>query len=86
MIRDMQARGLTVAEPELDAQERWTEHVYDVYAMTLLADSDAWWVRQTPQPDGSVRKRALIYVGGAPQYRDLCDGVAQQGYTGFALS
>lgn len=85
MIRHLRDHGLTRAEPDPEHQDRWTRHVYEVYAKTLLADSDAWWVKETRQPDGSVQKRALIYVGGAPQYRDLCEDVARKGYEGFVL-
>ena len=72
-------------EPLPDYQERWTELVYQIYSKTLLADSDAWWVKTTPLPDGSVRRRALIYIGGAPEYREQCRLVAQSGYEGFQL-
>ena len=37
---------------------------------TLLADSDAWWVKTTQRPDGSLQRRALIYIGGVVDVPD----------------
>lgn len=85
MIGYMHGRGLQYAEPRIEAQEQWTEQVYRVYAKTLLADSDAWWVKTTTNPDGTLRRRALIYVGGAPEYREFCEKVADAGYEGIEL-
>jgi cyclohexanone monooxygenase len=86
MIGYLRAHGLCSCEPAPDYQERWTAKCYDDYAKTLLADSDAWWAKTTTLPDGTVRRRALIYVGGAPEYRDLCDQIAARGYEGFQLA
>ncbi|MBT2304867.1 NAD(P)/FAD-dependent oxidoreductase [Variovorax paradoxus] len=86
MLVYMRDNRLTSSEPVPHYEEDWTRHVYDVYAQTLLADTDAWWVRTTRNPDGSIRRRALIYVGGAPDYRERCAKVAANGYEGFALA
>jgi cyclohexanone monooxygenase len=85
MIDHMQRNRLEYAEADPDYQTAWTEQVYHVYAKTLLADSDAWWARVTQNPDGTVTKRALIYVGSAPDYREQCDKAAENGYEGFVL-
>jgi (2,2,3-trimethyl-5-oxocyclopent-3-enyl)acetyl-CoA 1,5-monooxygenase len=86
MIEHMNSNGLEYAEAEPEYQAAWTEQVYQVYAKTLLADSDAWWARVTQNPDGTVTKRALIYVGSAPDYRSQCEKAAENGYEGFVLS
>lgn len=85
MIGYMHTQGLGYSEPDPTYQEQWTERVYQDYAKTLLVDSDAWWVKVTQLPDGGVRRRALIYVGGAPEYRQHCEKVAANGYDGFIL-
>ncbi|WP_168787917.1 flavin-containing monooxygenase [Paraburkholderia aromaticivorans] len=86
MIEHMHCNGFEYAEADPDYQAAWTEQVYQVYAKTLLADSDAWWARVTQNPDGTVTKRALIYVGSAPDYRSQCEKAAENGYEGFVLS
>ena len=85
LIDWMTQRGCSRIEPLPEFEERWTARVYDEYAKTLLADSDAWWVKTSRNPDGSLRRRALIYVGGAPEYRALCEDVARKGYEGFDI-
>ena len=85
MIDHMHRNRLEYAEADPDYQAAWTEQVYQVYAKTLLADSDAWWARVTQNPDGTVTKRALIYVGSAPDYRSQCENAAENGYEGFVL-
>jgi cyclohexanone monooxygenase len=85
MIGRMREQGLTCSEPLVEYQEQWTQHVYDIYSKTLLAESDAWWVKTTVNSDGSLRRRALIYVGGAPEYRERCAQIAEKGYEGFKL-
>ena len=85
MLEHLRARDFDYAEPALDYQERWTEQVYEDYAKTILTESDAWWMKVTRGPDGRERRRALIYIGGAPEYRAHCDRVAANGYEGFVL-
>ncbi|MDM0084732.1 NAD(P)/FAD-dependent oxidoreductase [Variovorax sp. J31P179] len=86
MIGWMRKNDKTYAEPIESYQEKWTTRVYEDYAKTLLADTDgAWWVKTTEQPDGTVRRRALVYIGGAPEYRKFCEDVALAGYEGFDL-
>ena len=86
MLAHMRGRGLVLSEPAAQYQDEWTQHVYEVYAKTLLAESDAWWVKTTKNADGSTTRRALIYVGGAPEYRARCAEVAANGYEGFVLA
>jgi cyclohexanone monooxygenase len=85
MIKYLRDRGSALVEPDTSYQERWTEKVYEDYAKTLLRDTDAWWVKTTTGPDGQVRRRALIYIGSAPEYRALCDEMAAKGYEGFVV-
>ena len=85
MIEYMRDKDYSVAETLPEHQEQWTAYVYEMYSKTLLRDSDAWWVKTTHHPDGSVTRRALIFVGHAAEYRALCERVAEQEYEGFAL-
>lgn len=86
MITYMQQRGLRLSEPTREAEEAWTEAVYADFARTLMADTNAWWIRTSVRPDGTVVKRTLVYVGGGPEYRKRCAEVAYANYHGFELS
>ena len=83
MIGHMVENGLNASEPQEAAQEQWTARVYEDFSRTLLTEADAWWVKVRNHPDGSQTRRALIYVGDAPIYREFCEGVAAKDYEGF---
>lgn len=85
MIGYMQARGLTLSEPEQAAEDEWTESIYREFERTLMADTNAWWIKTSVKPDGTTVKRTLVYVGGGPQYRERCAQVAYADYEGFEL-
>lgn len=86
MISYMQARGLTSSEPSERAEQRWTEEVYRDFSRTLLAEANAWWVKTTERPDGTVERRTLVHVGGGPEYRKRCEQVAYKNYEGFEMA
>lgn len=86
MLIYMKQRGLLLSEPRQDAEEAWTQSVYADFARTLMADTNAWWIKTSIRPDGTVVKRTLVYVGGGPEYRKKCSEVAYAGYEGFELS
>jgi cation diffusion facilitator CzcD-associated flavoprotein CzcO len=83
LIQYLHKNGLDVAEAELDAQERWTQEVYDTAAPTLFMKGNSWYLGANVP--GKPRVFAL-YLGGVGRYRDICDRVAADGYAGFALS
>jgi len=85
MLRYLRDRGLSYSEAREDAQERWTQQVYEDFSKTLLTQADAWWVRTKVNPDGSKTRRCLVHVSGGPEYRKFCDEVAAAGYAGFDL-
>ncbi|RSU61350.1 flavin-containing monooxygenase [Sphingobium yanoikuyae] len=86
MLIYMRDRGLTCSEPDQVAEDRWTQAVYADFARTLMADTNAWWIKVTHKPDGSVVRRTLVYVGGGPDYRRRCEEVAYNDYEGFQLA
>jgi cyclohexanone monooxygenase len=86
LLRDMRNRGHDYCEPDAAAQQEWTENVYRDFARTLMRDAAAWWVKITTNPDGTETRRALVYVGGGPEYRKLCDQIAFHDYEGFVMS
>jgi len=86
MLTYLRDRGLSCCEPTKEAEDKWTEEVYADFARTLLAEANAWWVKVTNKPDGTVLRRTLVHVGGGPEYRRRCEEVAYCDYVGFALS
>ena len=86
MLLYMAARGFETAEPSEAAEAAWTEAIYRDFERTLMAETNAWWIKVTHKPDGSVVRRTLVYVGGGPEYRRRCEQVAYCDYEGFELA
>ncbi|MDP3552288.1 MAG: NAD(P)/FAD-dependent oxidoreductase [Novosphingobium sp.] len=86
MLVYMAAKGLSFAEASQAAEDEWTESVYRDFARTLLAEANAWWVKTTTKPDGTIVRRTLVHVGGGPEYRKRCEQVAYMDYAGFEMA
>lgn len=86
MMAYMRERGFVLSEPDQAAEDEWTKSIYADFARTLMADTNAWWIKTSVKPDGSVVKRTLVYVGGGPEYRKRCAEVAYADYAGFELT
>ncbi len=83
LIGYLRDHGLDVAEATPEAEERWVEHHNQVAEATLLLGTDSWWVGANIPG----KPRTLYpYVGGVGTFRAICQGVADQGYQGMALS
>lgn len=86
MIAYMIDQGYKCSEPLQEAEDAWTEEVYRDFSRTLLAEANAWWVKVTEKPDGTVVRRTLVHVGGGPAYRKRCEEVAYCDYEGFEMA
>jgi cation diffusion facilitator CzcD-associated flavoprotein CzcO len=82
-IRYMGDNNYERIEPTAEAEDRWTEHVGETIANTLIPAIDSWFMgANTP----GKKRTFLMYAGGSPAYRKKCDEVAANGYEGFRLS
>lgn len=75
--------GLHRSEAELEHQEQWTQHVYEVARPTLFMKGNSWYVGANVP--GKPRVFAL-YLGGVGNYRQICRKVADNDYEGFTTS
>jgi cyclohexanone monooxygenase len=83
LIGHLREHGLDVAEPAADAEDSWVAHHNEVAAATLLLGTDSWWMGANIPG----KPRTLYpYVGGVGAFRDICQGVADDGYRGLLLS
>lgn len=83
-ITHMRRHGHLVVDTSRQAQEQWVHEVDAVADMTLLPGSTTSWYMGANIP-GKPR-RPLVYLGGAPRYRAICDNVQRNGYRGFAFA
>ncbi|TAM12780.1 MAG: NAD(P)/FAD-dependent oxidoreductase [Nevskiaceae bacterium] len=81
-IRYMEDNGLEAIEPALEEEVEWDKLVADIANATLLPRTDTWYTGSNIP--GKPRK-FLVYLGGGAAYKQTCDEVARNGYTGFVF-
>ena len=86
LFRHLQAHDIKRIEATQEAEEAWTEHVYETGERMLFSKVDSWFMGINSNLPGKQKRTFLLYGGGAPVYKEKCDEVAANGYEGFALS
>ena len=86
LIRHMRDHGYKRVEPTVEAEDIWTEHVYEIATRMLFYQVDSWFMGVNPNVPGKQKRTFLLYSGGAPAYREKCDEVAANGYEGFVFN
>ncbi len=82
MIQHMIDRGYSTMEPTPEAEANWGAQVIDAAERTLFPQTKSWYMGDNIPGKPRV---CMIYVGGAPEYRQTCADVVQDGYRGFIL-
>lgn len=75
--------GVETMEPTAKAEESWSKHCREVADNTLYVKTDSWYTGANIE--GKPRS-FLIYLAGFDVYKQRCDEVASDGYSGFILS
>ncbi|MEE8301836.1 MAG: NAD(P)/FAD-dependent oxidoreductase, partial [Candidatus Tectomicrobia bacterium] len=85
LIRYMRDNNYKCVLPTVEAEDAWTEHVYETAARMLFTRVDSWFMGINTNLPGKQKRTFLLYSGGAPAYRKKCDEVAANSYEGFVL-
>ncbi|ETW99888.1 MAG: monooxygenase [Candidatus Entotheonella factor] len=80
--------GCTRAEATLEAEERWTNHVKQMYSTMLMRKAKSWFTGYNSNVEGHEhgKTRYFVYNGGSPKYVSILKQVAENGYEGIALT
>ena len=82
-IKDMESDGKTEIEAQGDAENEWMDHIEEVATDTLRYSCNSWYVGANVPG----KKRVFMpYIGGYDVYREKCNVIASQQYTGFLRS
>jgi len=81
-IRYMQERNIKTIEPTAESVAEWVSHTNEIADSTLLAKGHSWY---TGDNIPGKPRAFMVYLGGAPRYREICDDIAANGYKGFIL-
>ena len=76
----MRSRGLSVVEPELEAENKWVDHVQEVANKTLFPQANSWYMGANIP--GKPRL-FMPYIGGVGAYRQICEEIVANNYRGF---
>lgn len=82
LIEKVAAAGARTIEVAPEAEHRWSNHVDEVYAATLIPRTDSWWM--AANVPGKPRQ-ALAYGGGFQKYRAHCEAALTEG-GGYVLA
>ncbi len=83
LMEYMRDNDKSTIQPTEDAQTEWVKHVAEVGDTTLYPMANSWYMGANVPGKPRV---FLPYIGGCGPYRDTCDQVAAEGYTGFVLA
>ncbi|KDE14662.1 MULTISPECIES: NAD(P)/FAD-dependent oxidoreductase [Rhodococcus] len=76
----LRAHDLDVIEPTAQAETDWLHLTNEIAGQTLLPQTNSWYMGANIP--GKPRA-CMVYLGGAPTYRQTCAEVVAGGYTGF---
>tara|TARA_Y100000588_G_scaffold87471_1_gene93205 strand:- start:604 stop:2229 length:1626 start_codon:yes stop_codon:yes gene_type:complete len=82
-VSHIEDRDKTTVEANKDDEDSWMDHVAEVADGTLRYSCNSWYVGANIP---GKKRIFLPYAGGLPQYSDICDKVADEGYSGFTIS
>ena len=85
LIAYMRENNFQRVAPTVEAQDAWTEHVYETGRFLLLTQVDSWMTGINSNVATRTKRTFMAYAGGAPSYRQRCDEVAANAYEGFEL-
>jgi acetyl esterase/lipase len=79
----MRDNGFDTIEPTPTAQDGWVRHGADFANISLMKDTNSWYMGANVPGKPRVM---LPYLGGVDGYRRICNEVVERGYLGFTLS
>ena len=88
LLQYMREHGYSRAEPTLEAEERWTAHVKEMYSAMLMRKAKSWFTGYNSNVPGHEhgKTRYLVYNGGSPKYVSRINDVAERGYKGIVFA
>jgi cation diffusion facilitator CzcD-associated flavoprotein CzcO len=85
LVKYLRENKFTRIEAARAAEDEWTAHVKALFDTSLLATAKSWFTGYNSNVDGHDKVRYMIYLGGAPRYRERLAEVAENGYEGFEI-
>ncbi len=78
----MQAKGHNRVEADPQAEADWAKHVDDLANTSLMAQAKSWYTGANIPGKPRV---FMPYMGGAGEFRKICNKIISDGFTGFVM-
>ncbi|MBT3563968.1 MAG: hypothetical protein HN493_08505 [Gammaproteobacteria bacterium] len=85
-IAFLNAEGYSRVEAQQSAENEWLEHLKGFYEGSMIANTKSWFTGYNTNVEGHDILRHMIYLEGAPAYRQKLNEVKDEGYRGFNFS
>ena len=79
-IDHLLAQEAALIDADVDAENAWVKEVNAIAAATLLPTANSWYMGANIPGKPRV---FMPYAGGLNSYRERCDRIAAEGYSGF---
>ncbi|MDH5737321.1 MAG: cyclohexanone monooxygenase, partial [Gammaproteobacteria bacterium] len=86
LLNWMRAEGYESIEALEQAEQDWQVHIKEAYDHSLIGTAKSWFTGYNSNVAGHDKLRYMIYLHGAPAYRERLAQVAAHNYEGFKLS
>lgn len=83
LVDDLQSQGFSCIDTTEEAEREWAAEVDTVASFSLHKLADSWYNGKNIE---GKKGGFMVYVGGFPRYRQICEQVVQEGYRGFLRS
>jgi len=83
LLKWMRDEGYASIEAEQQAEVDWQAHIKEAYDHSLIGTAKSWFTGYNSNVAGHDKLRYMIYLHGAPTYRERLAEVAKNGYEGF---
>jgi cyclohexanone monooxygenase len=80
LLTAVDSSGSTIIDVTPESEERWTTIVGDIYAATLIPETDSWWMGANIP--GKPR-RPVAFAGGFPAYRKYMEEAFEDNLSGY---
>ena len=82
-VEYLRERAIDVVDVDPQFEVEWVQHVNDIADQTMYMLADSWYLGANIPGKPRV---FMPYAGGVGAYRERCDEIAAEGYTGFTMS
>ncbi len=83
LMQVVKDNDIKMLEPTKEASEDWVHLCKQLLEHSLIATTGSWFTGVNKNVAGAQQPEILFYAGGNPQFKELCQEIAADGWRGF---